>query len=229
MSPTRPTLRAAAPGACLCALALLACGDNGPMQPDANLTGPCPTGEVFYTGELVDWVSTPATFRGVFDASFTVDGDAARTDQTSPNGRFELCLANAASTRVLIDATADSTYQDGVAVVDLDVLKAGVTMSLRSFTTMQEAGFTPRLAPGKAHVFIDVAGAARAITLSAAYEAAFAFDGTQWVAGTSGRAVFFANVEPGAAAKATMSGRFVGGASVPREADRLSFVTVVGQ
>jgi hypothetical protein len=200
--------------------------DAGPDTPS-----PCPAGELFYTGELVDWGSTAAAFLGVYEASFTVDGEPSRTDKTSPNGRFELCLANAASTLVTVDATAASTYFDGVAVAEADVIKSGLTISMRSFTAMRT--MTPPIAFGKAQVFVHVAGAQRAVNLPALSEAKLVFDGTQWkTAGPTdvGSDVFFTNVtaaDPPVAVQ--MSGTFLGGKSVPLWANKLTFVTVVGK
>jgi hypothetical protein len=182
---------------------------------------------VFFTGELIDWDGRG----GVNEATFTVQGEAARTDQTSPNGRFEVCLASAATTLVTVDAPAASTYLDGTAVADLDVLRTGTIPSLRSFTAMREMQFTPRLALGKAQVYVDVAGAQREVDLNNdTYEAAFAFDGTSWAAGKKGRAVFFVNVTPKAATTTVwMGGTHVGGKGAPLTANQLTFVTVVGR
>jgi hypothetical protein len=207
------------------------CSDGDDPAPDAPV-GPCAQGEIFFTGELLDWDSTSERPRGVNAATFTAVGEATRTDQTAPNGRFELCLANAATTQVTVDATAASTYLDGVAVAERAVLATGTIPSLRSFTALREMQFAPRVALGKAQVLVDVAGAQRAVTLPVAYEAAFAFDGATWAAGTTGRAVFFVNVDASAAArttKVTMPGSFVGGETVPLTANQLTFVTVVGQ
>lgn len=213
---------------CFAAGAAAGCSDEGGGEtlPDAPM-GPCAQGEVFYTGELVDW---DAGKGGVNDAAFTVEGEATRTDKTSPNGRFELCLTSAATTRVLIDAPAASTYLDGVAIADLDVLRTGTTASFRDFTALREMQFSPRITLGKAQVFVDVAGTQRAVTLPAAYEAAFAFDGAAWAQGTKGRAVFFVNVEDRSPAiTVSMAGNHVGGKTVPLTPNQLTFVTLVGK
>jgi hypothetical protein len=213
------------------AFAGVACSDDGGAPtPDAP-QGSCARGEVFFTGELIDWDSTAAAFRGINDAALTVEGEAARTDQTSPNGRFEVCLAGgAAITRVTVDASSASTYLDGVAIAEVEVLAAGATPSFRSFTAMREQRFTPRIELGKAQVFVDVAGAQREVTLPVAYQAALAFDGTSWAAGTTGRAVFFLNVETRTpTTTVTMPGSFLGGKSVPLTANQLTFVTLLGK
>jgi hypothetical protein len=223
--------------AAMAAIGCVGCSDDGGEDPPPLLLpqGPCPAGEVFYSGELVDWDSPSASVRGVNAATFTVEGEAARTDATSPNGRFELCLAKASPTKVTIDPTAASTYLGGTAVVELEVLAEKrasgdfVIPSLRSFTAMQELRFVPRVALGKAQVFVDVIGVERAVTLPATYEKAFAFDGTTWAEGTTGRAVFFTNVDAGADSRVTLPGTFVGGKTVPLTANQLTFVSVVGK
>jgi hypothetical protein len=220
--------------AVLASLLGAACSDSA-ATPDAGFDtpSPCPAGELFYTGELVDWGSTLTTFLGVYDASFTVEGEPARTDKTSPNGRFELCLANATTTLVTVDATAASTYFDGIAVAEADVIKSGTLSSMRSFTAMRELTFVPRIAFGKAQVFVHVAGNQRAVNLPGTPGAKLIFDGTQWKpAGKDdvGSDVFFTNVtaaDPPVAVQ--MSGTFLGGKSVPLWANKLTFVTVVGK
>lgn len=213
------------------ALTAAACSDDGGGDPTPDAPqGSCAKGEVFFTGELIDWDSTTAVFRGINDAALTVASDAARTDKTSPNGRFELCLASAATTPVTVDATSASTYLDGVAIADLEVLAAGIIPSFRSFTAMREMQFTPRIALGKAQVYVDVAGAQREVTLPASHEAVFAFDGTTWAPGATGRAVLFVNVDARTpSTTVTMPGTFLGGETVPLTANQLTFVTVVGK
>jgi hypothetical protein len=65
-----------------------AAGDSGP---DAFVR--CP-GEVFFTGEYIDWDSTLTAFDGVENTDVTERGNPTNTDETSPNGRFELCVAS---------------------------------------------------------------------------------------------------------------------------------------
>lgn len=225
--------------AALAGLALVGAGcsdDGGEDPPPLELPqGNCPDGEVYFSGELVDWDSPSASVRGVNAATFTVDGEAARTDQTSPNGRFELCIAKASPTKIAISPTSASTYLGGTAIAELEVLAEKrasgdfVIPSFRSFTAIQEMRFTPRVALGKAQVYVDVIGEQRAVTLPATYEKAFAFDGTAWAEGTTGRAVFFTNVDTGADSRVTMSGTFVGGKTVPLTANQITFVSVVGK
>lgn len=229
--PCRPRLAAVA--MCLPCLALVACSDS-PSVPDAGPDGPnpCPSPERFYTGELVSWDSTSGAFRGVFDAVYTVEGQAARTDRTSPNGRFELCLAEAAITQLTVEPTAASMFHGGIAVAETEVLRALTMVSMRTFTPTQEAGFSPRLMAGKAHVFVEISGKQRTVTVAGAAPT-FAWDGAAWApaaAGATGAALFFANLDPTAApVVAAMSGTHLGGKHVPLVADRITWVTMVGR
>lgn len=224
----------AALGSLLGLAALGACSDSaGSADAGPDAYNPCPSGERFYTGELVSWDSTPAMFKGVFDATFTVAEAPTRTDKTSPNGRFELCLADAPITELSVDATDASMFFDGLAVAEAEVLATGLLISMRSFTPAQEAAFSPRIVAGKAHVFVEVVGKQRAVTLSTGAPPTFAFDGATWApasAGATGAALFFANLEPSAtAATASMSGSHLGGKRVPLVANRITYLTVVGK
>jgi hypothetical protein len=224
----------------LCAASLLAsvgaiasCGSDASSAPDAGADGnsPCPTGELFYTGELIDWLSTPAKFKGIFDATLTVEDQPARTDKTSPNGRFELCLVNTAVTRVKVDAIAASMYFDGVAIAESEVINSGITISMRSLTPMQS--MNNPLLPDKAHVIAEIAGTARSVSLTGAIAPTLVFDGSQWIPGgpgVVGTAAFFANLEVSdTPSKLAMSGSSLGGKSVPLLANQITFVAIVGK
>lgn len=218
-----------------CAVLVLAasCSDS-PSSPDGGPDGPnpCPSPERFYTGELVSWDSTSGMFRGVFDAAYTVEGQPARTDRTSPNGRFELCLAEAAITQLTVEPTAASMFRGGLAVAETEVLRAVGMVSMRTFTPAQEAAFSLSLAAGKAHVFIEISGKQRTVTVAGAGPT-FAWDGASWApaaAGATGAALFFTNLDPAAApVAAAMSGNHLGGKQVPLVADRITWVTMVGR
>lgn len=228
------SLRALAIAAlCLPCLALVACSDS-PSTPDGGPDGPnpCPSPERFYTGELVAWDSTSGSFRGVFDAAYTVEGQAARVDRTSPNGRFELCLADAAITQLVVEPTAASMFRGGIAVAETEVLRAVSMVSMRTFTPAQETSFSLGLVAGKAHVFVDLSGKQRTVTVAGA-NPSFAWDGATWApatAGATGAALFFTNLDPTAApVVAAMSGSHLGGKQVPLVADRITWVTMVGR
>src|SRR5262245_17259702 len=88
----------------LVVLLISACGDDGGGTTDARIDaspadarvdappGTCPAGEVFFTGELLDWDWSLANAVGVNNAMLVVQGMPQRTDATAPNGRFELCI-----------------------------------------------------------------------------------------------------------------------------------------
>jgi hypothetical protein len=150
---------------------------------------------VFFTGELVDFDSTASAFLGVHDATFTVRGDTSRTAQTAPNGRFELCLGIEPQTLVDVTPAPGSGYIGGIAVVTKEVAPTGV-YSIRSFTMDDGERFFGYLAD-RAQVYVHVAGNPRTVTISAASERAYAFDGTSWQGGEDrGTDVFFSNVDP---------------------------------
>src|SRR5262245_22860916 len=98
--------------------------DAGPDAPP-DTSDVCGAAGVFFTGEYVDWDSTTTEFLGIFKATFTVRGDAARTDETSPNGRWEMCIANDPVT--LVDVATLGGYVGGTIVVVKDVLGAAGT------------------------------------------------------------------------------------------------------
>src|SRR5262245_9980480 len=102
--------------------------DGGPDAPP-DTSEMCGATAVYFTGEYVDWDSSAIGFLGIFDATLTVRGDATRTDRTSPNGRWELCLAN--DPMVLVDVVPQGGYVAGTIVVVKDVLGANGTFSLR--------------------------------------------------------------------------------------------------
>ena len=150
--------------AALAAVACGACGDDGnetidgppaDARIDARIDGAgiCPLGDVFFTGELLDWDSTDAAFMGVPDAVFTVQGAPTRTDTTAPNGRFELCIPDA---RVIVEVDAPPAYLDGVIVIDQDEIESSSVVSLRAISAARtttfyvERGLTYN--PARAHI-----------------------------------------------------------------------------
>lgn len=86
---------------------------DGDPSVDARMR--CPAGEAFFTGEYLDWDSTLTSFMGVPMATLVDRADASRTDETSPNGRWELCLPRN------VDVDADLTqadYMDAILALD---------------------------------------------------------------------------------------------------------------
>jgi len=199
--------------ASLMLLGLVACGDN--LQPavdarpidsapvDAAVDGPCATGR-YVTGELVDLDSTNAAFAGVSNAQFTQRGGAGM-DATSPNGRFEMCVAS--TTSYLFDVDAPATHADSIAYFEAEAIEGGRMISFRTWTGGRAQSFYTSLGltfdPAKAHVLVFAAGDRSQLTLSGgSHGTVVAGNGGEttgaytWAAGASGRYVLFPNVDP---------------------------------
>src|SRR5262245_36266276 len=56
--------------------------------------------QLHFTGEYVDWDSD-ASFCGIGLATIDVEGDGA-TDETAPNGRFDLCIPPNPTTKLIV-------------------------------------------------------------------------------------------------------------------------------
>jgi hypothetical protein len=204
----------------LACVALAACGDDGGTPTDAAIDAAvdAPTdtpggcgADAFFTGEVIDWDATATKFCGVFNARLTVRGAPTRTDLTSPNGRFELCLAREAQT--VIDVVFPTTQSEcttprdtypvpAVLVVPQGTFEAEGMFSGRAMTAMRQAAMFTQVGAaydaGQAQLVVHVLGEATAVAISSSHAATQAFDGTAWAAGTTGKDVFFPNVAPGA-------------------------------
>jgi hypothetical protein len=221
-----------------------ACCSSSPKKPDAQIDSPpdsppdafsCPASR-FFTGEYVDWDSTTNTFCGINQATFQVTGDATRIDHTNPNGRFQLCLAVPQATRVDITPPTTpseclvptSTYtMPGLTIADPAVIATGELFSLRDFTVARQATLGVTLDAAKGHVFVHVDKTAQPVSLSASSDPGQAWSGTAWAAGTQGSNVFFSNVTAGTTT-VSMTGGAVGTGSVPVEAGKITYLTLVG-
>lgn len=224
------------------AAGLAACGDNiEPVTPidaavdaavDAAPDGPCGAGR-FVTGELVDIDSTTSTFMGVNAATFTQRGGTAM-DATSPNGRFEMCVAP--TTTYLFDVDAPADRIDGIAYFEVEAIDSMArTISFRTMTAARAQSFyTERgltFDPAKAHVMVFVAGDLSNLTLSggshdAVQAANDATPGTfTWAAGATGRYVLFPNVDP-AGGSVQLIGDLSGNHTVPVEAGKLTWAAL---
>lgn len=205
------------------------CGSDPKKMPDAPP-------DISFMGEYVDWDSTDNTFCGINKATFTVRGDASRTDLTNPNGRFTLAIPGGTA-NALVDITPPtgpseclpsmSTYSmPGIFVADPAVLATMQILSTRNFSAarMPTLGFTPDA--GKGHVFVHVDATQAPVTISTTSDTAQKFDGSAWAAGTQGVNVFFPNVAPGDVTVAM--GTAIGGGTVPVEAAKITYVTFVG-
>jgi len=202
-------------------LGLAACGDDGGKTVDAASDAPAdtaidtPTGacgaDAAFTGEVIDWDASNATFCGVFGATLTVRGATARTDTTNPNGRFELCLARQPQTVIDVAFSASpsecTTPRDtypvpAVLIADQSIVNSNMVLSARAMTAMrQTAMFAQVGAPydaAKGQLVVHTIGTPGAVSITASHGATQAFDGATWTAGDSGSDVFFPNVAPGA-------------------------------
>jgi hypothetical protein len=239
--------------ATLAALAVLgACGDGGTKPSDASPDTPVDTSPgtcsaVAFAGEIIDWDATNAAFCGVFNAKLTVRGQTTQTDQTSPNGRFGLCIAHQAETLVDVAYSLDAsqcalqpgTYSTSAvligeqAVIDTGTMFSARVMTAARMTTMFTAIGQPYNA-AQGQLVVHVAGTSRAVSLSTAnHAAAQQFNGTAWepVAGSAapGSDVVFPNIDLGGGATVTVSvaGGAVGTTMVTLEAGKFTYLTVV--
>lgn len=206
-----------------------ACSDGGKKAPDA-------APDVLFTGEYVDWDSTDTTFCGIFNAKWTVRGDDTRTDMTNPNGRFQIMVPGGVTSLVdIVPAAVDSEClsptshyaMPGIAVADPAVIAAGQLQSARNFTVMRQATLGVTIDPTKGHVFAHVDGTPAPVSVSPANDAPQRWDGTAWGAGAQGINVLFSNVTPGSANVLLEGVTATGGGSVPVEAGKITYVTLV--
>ncbi len=223
----------------LAALLLGACGDDGgpadagfvPVDIDNGSCGD----QIRYTGELVDWDSH-TSFCGIFNASLEVPGGAM--DSTAPNGRFDLCLPDAATTRLDITfAAANSQCTTPAAAYTIPtlilaskaVIQSGGFSSARAFTTARQTSFFQKVGvafdPTKAQVFVHVDGPARTVTLGAAH-APTQVVATDWMPGETGADVFFPNVDVGTGSTTLgITGTAVAPATIPLIAGTITNVS----
>lgn len=225
------------------ALAAGACSDDAPSDVDAAIDAPvdaeidapdgppgrCP-GELFFTGGYFAWDST-GQIPGINASTWTVRGQPARTDESSPNGRVELCLEPTAL------STIDATTADHVAAIYVALPAvfepANTSFDVKGITTARAATFYASLGltfdMNAGHVLIEKKGSPIPLTLSAG-GTAFAVDDVNdnsWTAGNSGGLVLFANVPLGAGTTTLSStSTFIGPTTLPLEAGKLTITTI---
>ena len=188
-----------------------------------------------FTGELVDADSTANTFCGVNNAMFS----GAAMDNTSPNGRFEMCIpAQGASNLMLTPpgtasgcSTMPGTYTlPAIAVANPATIRAGAFWSGRLITMQRMATLVPSFDAAKAHVMVHVEGQKRAVAILATHAPAQAFNGTAWAAGESGSDVLFPNVDvANGTTTLTVVGGAIGTGPIPLQAGKLTLVTVLAK
>lgn len=231
----------------LVSLLVGACGDDGgsggpidaPFVPVDIDNGSCGD-QIRFTGEYLDWDSD-ASFCGINEALLEVDGGGAM-DSTAPNGRFDLCVPDQATTRLTITqplamsqctVPASSYSIPVIAVANKMVIQAGAFWSGRAFTTARQATFFQSIGvafdSNKAQVFVHVDGTTpRAVSLTATHGPVQAVTGTAWAPGDTGSDVFFPNVDVGAGSTMlTVAGGAIGTGSIPLVAGTITNVTVL--
>lgn len=221
---------------CLLLVMLAACsGDDGTSPKDATI----PTTDIDnascgnmtrFTGEYVDW-DTDATFCGIFEATFQVQGDGA-TDSTAPNGRFDLCIPDQEVT--LLDITPPSGPSQctsgmytlpGIAVANRAAIFAnGNKWSGRAFTMGRQT-----YDPAKAQLFVHVSGTPRPLSITATHGPTQAVTTTTWAPGDTGHDVYFPDVDPGSGTTvlSVSGGIAVGAGSIPVVAGKMTNVSIV--
>jgi hypothetical protein len=190
--------------------------------------------DLFFTGQYLQWDSSPTSFAGIPFATWTVRGQPTRTVMSNPNGRVELCLPRTSVS--LIDITK-TDYVSAVFVADPVVFEpAGTYFSSKNFTTVRAQSFYASLAGGltfdasKGHLLVEKQGTAIPLTssLGGTPFAADSVDDTSWTAGNTGGLVLFANIDLGAATQTTLgsTSAFIGPTTVPLAAGTLTLVTI---
>ena len=221
---------------------LAACGDDGagpidaaPVPVDID-NGSCGD-QVRFTGEYIDWDSHKS-FCGINEATIEVIGGSM--DNTAPNGRFDLCIPDAASTRLdVTQPTGNSQCTvppagytiPTILFAQKAVIQGGGFFSGRAFTTGRQATLGVTLDPAKAHVFVHVDGTERTVSLAAPHGTAQAIRsgvvGSDWVTGAQGTEVFFPNVDVGTGTTMlTTDTAAIGTGSIPLVAGTLTNVSL---
>ena len=128
-------------------------------------------------------------------------------------------------------ATGIGLYQlPGVIMTGAAVINSGQTVSYRMIGMDRIQPFFTGLGvtydAAKAIVFVHVEGTQKAVTSSAAHDAALAWSGTAWAAGSTGIDVVFPNTAVGTSM--VDAGGALGAGSVPTVAGTITYVTLVG-
>ena len=223
-----------------------ACGDDGAGPVDAPLVpvdidnGSCGN-EIRFTGEYVDWDSHNS-FCGINNALIEVVGGAM--DSTAPNGRFDLCIPDAPSTRLDVTqptAMSQCTTPPGVYTIPTilfaqkAVIQSGAFFSARAFTTGRQGTFFQMVGmpfdPSKAHVFVHIDGPERTVSITATHgttqSVRVGFASNDWTPGAQGTEVFFPNVDVGAGTTMlTTDMAAIGTGSIPLVAGTITNVSL---
>lgn len=176
------------------------------MDPDAAVDATpdspteCPASRIV-TGEYLDVEATDEAYTAIYNASWQLVPNGA-TDTTSPNGRVELCAPNdEASVRVAVVGPSPylpadvylERWQDEAAIAPFSV--RGLSAAQAS-ALLQAHAKTPDADTGS--VFVLQTGTPQALQIDDANAVALSHDGEAWSPGSSGAAVLFLRVAPGA-------------------------------
>jgi hypothetical protein len=164
------------------------------VAPHMDAADNCGAAAIYVTGEYLDWDSSATAFKGIGDATLTVQDEPTKTTRTETSGRFQLCPAN--DTQNLVTVEPKPPYIGGTIVVLKEVTGSNGNFRLRSYTKDRgQMGASP-FDPTKAQLFVHVVGAERAIDVPAKHDSAIHFTGTAWAAGDTGIDVYLPNVDP---------------------------------
>ena len=207
---------------------------------DAAVDGPTPdaapcAGETFLTGEYVDWDSTDTNFHGIAFATFQIEGDStpAHMDQSSPNGRIEMCIPSGARALIAVTSDTGDDHLAGHFIADAAVFADGRFFSLRGLTPTRAGTFFTdhglTYDAGKGQLLVNETGTAAALTLTGATSDAplASDDGVAWAAGATGTYVLFPNVV--VTGTPAIAGAATGAGDVPIQTGELTMTAVIGQ
>jgi len=219
------------------------CGDDGGGAVDAtpvvDIDNASCGDQLNFTGELVDWDSSAASFCGVNGATFNGGGGMSNTP---PNGRFAFCIPRSGVTNVTITppgsmsgcSSMPGTYTMGaIGVANPATILAGTFWSGRIFTMQRAAtlGAGITIDPAKAQVIVHVEGQQRGVAILATHGTAQAFNGTTWAAGEVGKDVYFPNVDVAGTGTTmlTVVGGAVGTGPIMIAPNKITLVNVLAQ
>jgi hypothetical protein len=226
-------------------LLLAACGEHGSssgidgkpldggLQPLPDAFDPCTGGDLFLTGELLDFDSSATSFVGLNGALLTLPGDPLVLHTTPPNGRLDSCIPGPDPIQLRYDAPG--AFLDGSIVVVREARNSSHTISFRGITSTRAASFYAEhgltFDATKAQLLVFMAGDPSSVSLDRPHGAALSGNESQglpgtvvWSPGEGGRMILFPNVD------ATLStGLLTGGSlplAVPLAANELTLVAV---
>ena len=192
---------------------------------------------VLFTGETVDWDSTLDQFLGVFDAAWTVQSDTSLSVTSAPNGRFLLCVPNAARTVVTVTPpTATNQYMSALVVAGVNPQSHTVVdASLRLFTAARALSFFSdnglTFDPTKGQVLVFEAGDPIALSIDADHDQVLAATDAAhagtfvWSAGSTGTYVLFPNVDLSTGMTTMTDGITADTVVLPLAANTISYTT----